>query len=274
MFGEIYFTGTLNAKGTSGLYDTYLTIYNNTDEVQYADGLAIVESKFTNASTDQILTAANDPEANFTAQAIYVIPGSGNEVKIEPGKSIKIVDQAIDWNQQVPGALNHTDADFEWYDETTSSSVKDTDNPSVKNLDKWFSYSATIWLPSNQCNRSYALVRFPEGMTAEKFLAENIGDYEYINAATGKKMNGTKCYLINYDWIIDGVNLCPTEKWTSGALSAACDMSYAAISEKNSDKNRFGKKFTRKITGVSADGNNVLMDTNDSASDFEVTSVK
>ena len=87
-------------------------------------------------------------------------------------------------------------------------------------------------------------------------------------------MNGTKCYLINYDWIIDGVNLCPTEKWTSGALSAACDMSYAAISEKNADKNRFGKKFTRKITGVSADGNNVLMDTNDSASDFEVTSVK
>lgn len=274
VFGEIYFTGTLNAKGTSGLYDTYLTIYNNTDEVQYADGLAIVESKFTNASTDQILTAANDPEANFTAQAIYVIPGSGNDVKIEPGKSIKIVDQAIDWNQQVPGALNHTDADFEWYDETTSSSVKDTDNPSVKNLDKWFSYSATIWLPSNQCNRSYALVRFPEGMTAEKFLAENTGDYEYINAATGKKMNGTKCYLINYDWIIDGVNLCPTEKWTSGALSAACDMSYAAISEKNADKNRFGKKFTRKITGVSAEGNNVLMDTNDSASDFEVTSVK
>lgn len=274
VFGEIFFTGTLNAKGTNGLYDTYVTIYNNTDEVLYADGLAIVESKLTNASTDQILTPANDPEANFTAQAIYVIPGSGTDVKIEPGQSIKLVDQAINWGDEVPGALNHTDADFEWYDETSSASVKDTDNPSVPNLDKWYSYSATIWLPSNQCNRSYALVRFPEGMTAEKFLADYVGDYEYVNSATGTQMKGTKCYLIKYDWIIDGVNLCPTEKWTMGSLSVATDMSYAAISEKNADKNRFGKKFARKQAGVSAAGNIILMDTNDSASDFEVISVK
>lgn len=275
VFGELFLTGTLNAKGSGGLYDSYFTIYNNTDEVQYADGIAIVESKILNSSTDQILTAANDPEANFTVGAIYVIPGSGSDVKIEPGQSIKIVDQAIDWrSDETPDALDHSDADFEWYDETTSATVKDTDNPDVPNLDKWFSYSLTIWIPSQQCNRSYALVKFPEGMTAENFLAEYAGDYEYINAATGKTMPGTKCYLIKYDWIIDGVNLCPTETWTSGALSVACDMSYAAISDKNSDKNRYGLKFARKVAGVSAEGNVILMDTNDSASDFEVKPVK
>lgn len=274
VFGEIFFTGTLNAKGTSGLYDTYFTIYNNTDEVQYADGLAIVESKLLNTSTDQILTEANFPENNFTAQTVYVIPGNGQSVAIQPGESIKIVDQAIDWNAQVTGALNHTDADFEWYDESSSASVVDTDNPSVPNLDKWYGYSPTIWIPSNQCNRSYALVRFPQGMTASQFLADYDGTYKYVNAATGKEMNGTKCYLIKYDWIIDGVNLCPTEKWTSGALSTAVDMSYAAISDKNADKNRFGKKFVRKTSGKSPAGNIVLMDTNDSASDFEVVPVK
>ena len=77
VFGEIYTTGSPNAKGTSGLYDTYFTIYNNTDEVQYADGLAIVESKLLNSRTEKILTATTDPEANFTAQTVYVIPGSG-----------------------------------------------------------------------------------------------------------------------------------------------------------------------------------------------------
>lgn len=274
VFGELFFTGTLNAKGTSGLYDTYLTIYNNTDEVQYADGLAIVESKILNTATDQILTEANYRENNFTVQTVYVIPGSGQEVAIQPGESIKIVDQAIDWNEQVPGALNHTDADFEWYDESSSASVVDTDNPSVPNLIKWYSYSPTIWIPSNQCNRSYALVRFPEGMTAETFLAQQDGTYTYINAATGKEMTGNKCYLIKYEWILDGVNLCPTEKWVQGALSVATDMSYAAISEKNSDKNRFGHKFVRKTSGVSAAGNTILMDTNDSAADFEVVAVK
>lgn len=274
VFGEIYFTGSLNAAGTNGLYDTYFTIYNNTDEVLYADGLAIAESKFTNASDDKILTDANQRDANFTAQTIYVIPGDGKSVPVQPGESIKIVDQAIDWNAEVTGALNHTDADFEWYDESSNSKVVDTDNPAVPNLDKWFSYSPTIWIPSNQCNRSYALIRFPEGMTADKFLAEQSGDYTYINAATGTEMNGTKCYLIKYDWIIDGVNLCPTEKWIQGALSAAVDMKYAAISEKNADKGRFGKKFARKVSGTSAKGNTVLQDTNDSSADFGIVNVK
>ena len=89
VFGEVYFAGSPNAAGTNGLYDTYLTIYNNTDEVQYADGIAIVESKLTNASTDRILTAANQRDANFTVQTVYVIPGSGKDVAINPGESIK-----------------------------------------------------------------------------------------------------------------------------------------------------------------------------------------
>ncbi|HBN63496.1 MAG: DUF4876 domain-containing protein [Muribaculaceae bacterium] len=272
VFGEVYFAGSPNAAGTNGLYDTYLTIYNNTDEVQYADGIAIVESKLTNASTDRILTAANQRDANFTVQTVYVIPGSGKDVAINPGESIKIVDQAIDWSNQVAGALNHTDADFEWYDEVTTGTIRDTDNPAVPNLEKWFSYSNTIWLPSNQCNRSYAIVRFPEGMTAEKFLSEQNGEYSYINAATGKEMAGTKCYLIKYEWILDGINLSPKEGWTLGALSTSVDASYAAIADAKVDKTRFGKKFVRKVAGVSAAGNTVLMDTNDSANDFNVVS--
>lgn len=279
VFGEIYFAGTPNATGSNGLYDSFLTIYNNSDEVQYADGLAIVESKLTNGYTDEILDEKNLPVNNFTVQAVYVIPGSGHDVAIEPGKSIKIVDQAIDWSAEknIPNALNHTDADFEWYDVVTTGSIRDTDNPDVPNLDKWFSYSATIWLPSNQCNRSYALVRLPQGMTSDRFLSDSKGDYQYKNSITGKIMNGTKCYLIDYSWILDAVNLCPTETYNASsnlALSPAADASYAAVSEKKSDKARFGKKFVRKQAGTSVNGNVILQDTNDSASDFTVVSAK
>lgn len=277
VFGEIYFSGSPNAAGTNGLKDSYFTIYNNSDQVQYADGLAIVESKFFNGSTDRILTETNLPANNFTVQTVYVIPGNGSQVAVQPGKSIKIVDQAIDWSAEVAGALNHTDADFEWYDEVTTGSVRDTDNPAVPNLDKWFSYTKTIWIPSNQCNRSYALVRFPAGMTAETFLASQKGDYKYVNAATGKEMNGTNCYLIDYDWILDGVNLVPTETYNASpvlALRPSADAGYAAISDKKTDKNRFGLKFIRKIAGESADGHEILQDTNDSGQDFEVISAK
>ncbi|MCM1077253.1 MAG: DUF4876 domain-containing protein [Bacteroides sp.] len=275
VFGEIYASGSLNAKGTGGLRDAYFTIFNNSDEVQYADGLAIVESKLDNGNTNQILTTANLPENNFTVQTVYVIPGSGKDVAIQPGESIKIVDQAIDWNKQVAGALNLTDADFEWFDEVVSNPGLDTDNPAVPNLEKWYSYSATIWIMNNQCNRSYALVRFPEGMTAEKFLAEQDGTYTYINASfPDRELVGKNCYLIKNEWIIDGVNLAPKEGWVMGALSAVHDASYAAISEIERDTNRFGKKFARKEAGVSAAGHKILMDTNDSAVDFSIVSVK
>ncbi|MDE6801847.1 MAG: DUF4876 domain-containing protein [Muribaculaceae bacterium] len=274
VFSEIFVTGSLNAKGTGGLYDSYFRIYNNTDEVQYADGLAIVESKLTNTDNNTIVTPEAQRNVNFLAQTVYVIPGGGHDVAIQPGQSIKIVDQAINWGEEVSGALDHRDADFEWYDEVTTGSIRDTDNPSVPNLDKWFSYSATIWLPSNQCNRSYALVKFPEGMTAEAFLATYVGDYTYISSVTGKEMVGNKCYRIPHSWIVDGVNLCPTEVYTISALDSSIDMSYKAISEKNSDKNRFGNVFIRRQSGISTTGNVVLMDTDDSAHDFEVKPVR
>ena len=70
------------------------------------------------------------------------------------------------------------------------------------------------------------------------------------------------------------MNLCNDEQWTQGALSTAIDMSYASISTKKSDANRFGKKFVRKVSGTSPAGKVVLMDTNDSASDFEVVSAR
>lgn len=279
VFGEIYFAGTPNATGSNGLYDSYFTIYNNSDEIQYADGLAIVESKLINGYTDEILDQKNYPENNFTVQTVYVIPGSGHDVAIEPGKSIKIVDQAIDWSAEksIPDALNHTDADFEWYDVVTTGSIRDTDNPDVPNLDKWFSYSPTIWVPSNQCNRSYALVRMPEGMTADNFLADRKGDYKYKNSVTGKIMDGTKCYLVDYSWILDAVNLCPTETYNASSnltLSPVADASYAAVTEKKADKARFGRKFARKQAGISVNGNVVLQDTNDSGADFDIVSAK
>ena len=267
IFSEIYAAGSPNAAGTSGLKDSYFRIYNNTDQTIYADGIGIAESSFTNAANNnfEILTPANDRETNFTAQTIWVIPGNGTEHPILPGQSIKIVDQAIDWSEQVAGALNHTDADFEWYDDHKL----DTDNPSVPNLNKWYSYSATIWIMNNQCNKSYALVKFPEGMTAENYLASYNGTYTYIGA-TGKEMTNNKSYLIPLTWIIDGVNLGTNDSYENGALSKTIDISHAAISDITRDPKRFGKKFVRKVSNE-ANGVTYLQDTNDSAADFHVT---
>ena len=269
VFSEMYVSGTLNAKGSGGLLDVFFKIYNNTDEVLYADGLAICESQMLNTTSNKILTEASFPENNFTTQVVYVIPGKGTDVPVQPGESLLIVDQAIDWSAEMPAALDLRNADFEWYDEVTSGSVMDTDNPDVPNLDKWFSYSPTIWRVSIQCNRSYALVRFPQGMTAEQYLANYAGDYDYIGV-TGKQMTASKCYRVPNDWIIDGVNMCIASKFTQAALSPQIDMSYTSIADEDLVTLRCSRKFVRKQAGTSPAGNVILQDTNDSANDFVI----
>ena len=43
---EIFFTGTLQSSGKQYYGDGYVKIYNNTDHMLYADGVALMESKF------------------------------------------------------------------------------------------------------------------------------------------------------------------------------------------------------------------------------------
>lgn len=271
IISEIYATGSPKADGKSGLRDAYIRIYNNSAETLYADGLAFVESDFTNSTTTnyEILTPANDRNINFTVGAVWVIPGNGQDVPVAPGEYITIADQAINWGEQVSGALDLTGADFEWYDDH----AMDTDNPAVPNLDKWFSYSKTIWIMNNQCLKSYALVRFPKGTTAESYLAGYKGEYDYIST-TGKEMHKSNAYLIPNEWIIDGVNLSNSEQYVYGALAPSIDSSFASISDKKADPNRFGKKFVRKTSYTTADGRTVLQDTDDSAADFQLVSAK
>lgn len=272
VISEIYAAGSPNATGKSGLKDSYVRIYNNSSETLYADGLAFCESDFVNSRTNDytILTPENDLNVNFTVGTVWVIPGSGKDVPVKPGEYITLADQAIDWSAQVEGALDLTGADFEWYDDH----ALDTDNPSVPNLDKWFSYSATIWIMSNQCNRSYALVRMPEGMTAEDYIAGYKAPYTYIHPTTGKEMTKQNACRIPNGWIVDGVNLGNRETFVHGALAPSIDASFASISDKNADPARFGKKFIRKEATVTPDGRVILQDTDNSAADFILTSAR
>lgn len=272
VISEIYL-GSLNATGKGLLYDSYIEIYNNTDETIYADGLAICEGSLNNSTSYPELTPA--PEEEFLVGTVYVIPGNGTDHPIAPGKSIKIVDQAIDWAASVDGALNHTDADFEWYDEVTIGTIRDTDNQSVPNLEKWYSYSATIWILSQQANRSYAIARIPEGIDAKSYLADYSTSLSYYFTFTNKYVTQNNKYYIPLSWIVDGVNLCPASTQLFLCLPPAIDISYKSINDDpQSASDRAYRKFVRREAGKSPEGNIILQDTDDSAADFEIVNIK
>ena len=271
VISEIYL-GSLNATGKGLLYDSHISIYNNTDEVIYADGLAICEGSLNNTTSYPDLTPT--PEERFLVGTVYVIPGNGTEHPIDPGKSITIVDQAIEWSADVTGAQDYRDADFEWYDEVTIGTIRDTDNPSVPNLDKWYSYSATIWILSQQANRSYAIARIPEGVTAESYLKDYTCSYTYYFTFTENYITRENQYYIPLDWIIDGVNLSPASSQEFLCLPPSIDISYKSINDDpQSAADRAYRMFVRREAGKSADGNSILQDTDDSAKDFKIVNI-
>lgn len=271
VISQIYL-GSLNATGKGLVYDSHISIFNNTDETIYADGLAICEGALNNTTAYPDLTPI--PEEKFLVGTVYVIPGNGTEHPIEPGKSITIVDQAIDWSTDINGAQDYRNADFEWYDEVTVGTVRDTDNPSVPNLDKWYSYSATIWILSQQANRSYAIARIPEGITAESFLKDYSCSYTYYFTFTEKYLTRDNQYYIPLDWIIDGVNLSPANTQQFLCLPPSVDISYKSINDDpQSASDRAYRMFVRREAGKSAAGNIILQDTDDSANDFKIVNI-
>lgn len=259
IFEEIFFTGTQTPEAKQYRGDSYFKIYNNSDEVIYADGYVIAESKFlTVTKYDYRPNIMNEA---FASSAIYMIPGSGRDVPVEPGKSIIICDQAINHLELNSNSFDLSTADFEWYDETSSS--LDTDNPAVPNLIKVYSESKTIWILHNQGNKSYALAKL--GVNTDQFIADYKYDYEYDSSS--RVMTGT-AYKIPNNWIIDAVNVSNKSTFEWIVTAPTLDMGWTYCAEVSGDNTRYGKSVQRKVLSVTADGRNILQDTNNSTVDL------
>ena len=112
VLAEIFFTGTETPEKKQYTGDKYFRIYNNSSDTLYADRLMIAESEFTTVKKYNY-----DPDIMkdaFAAGAIYVVPGTGKDYPVLPGKSILIVDNAINHTEANPNTFDLTKADFEW----------------------------------------------------------------------------------------------------------------------------------------------------------------
>ena len=141
---EIFFTGTLRSTGKQYYGDGYVEIFNNTDHILYADGIALVESDFT--STQKYDYRPDIRKDTMSIQALYVIPGSGTDHPVMPGEGFILCDVGIDHRVANPNSFDLSKADYEWYDESNSPSNMDIDSETVPNLDKWYCYTNSFWV--------------------------------------------------------------------------------------------------------------------------------
>lgn len=266
VIAEVFPSGTLN-QATNKQYngDQYFRIYNNSDETLYADGLVIMESEF--ATVRKMNYMPDIMNKAVTVQVVAMIPGSGKDYPVEPGKSIVICDNALNHKEANPASADLSGADFEWFTNSTSSSMVDVDNPAVPNLNMLYNYTKTIWILNKQANKAYLIGRLPKEVSPEDYLDKYTYTYKY-ELASGTISKDITGYYFPNEWIIDAVNLSPKNSYVWNVTNSALDMGFAYIGLNSTIAENAGKAVVRKIEKI-VNGREVLKDTNNSSEDFD-----
>lgn len=264
IISEIFFSGTLQPSGNPYYGDDYITLYNNTDHIIYADGLSIVEGKF--VTSEKLDVTPDIMSEAMTIQAIYTIPGDGRSVPVLPGHTLLLCDNAIDHRHNNPQSFDLSHADFEWYDVSSSPSHLDIDSP-TPNLDKWYCYTKSYWLLHNRGLRCYALARIPIERT--KYLSEYLYTYNYeIVTTAGVFPMSQTTYRLPNEWVVDAVCLSVPSMYAWQGMSPLLDCGWTYCGRYNNDSQRYFHSVRRREQYITPEGRTVLQDTNNSTLDF------
>ena len=260
VISEVFFTGTSTDDGKSYSGDQYIIITNNSDVTLYADSIAVLESAF--LTTDKQDYTPDIMSTHFSVQACYMIPGDGKSVPVEPGESLKLAVNAINHTAEQPNSIDMSDADFEFYDESSIPSFTDVDG-AAPNLDKWYCYTATIYQFHSRGFNAMAIAKMQT--SKEDWLENYVYDatYMFVFGDFSTEMTKRGIYKVPNEWILDGVNLSIESMRAWNVLDASIDAGWTYCGKVDRDETRFNKSVIRK-----QDANGKYIDTNNSTNDF------
>lgn len=271
IFKEVYFSGVKDYYFKDGFYE----IYNNSDEVQYLDGviLGIVDEGMpvnTYEPTNSIWVDANGnlldryPMANYT----MYFPGNGTEHPLQPGKSVVVAAYPIDHSSRElgdsdsPSPVNLSRADWDIF--CGPYSTIDIDVPNIPNLDYAFHTFGIEFMPSTS-GQALILAKLPNGQKVADFVA----NADNFMTAPGKTQDHL---MIPSDYVIDGIEIvrAPVNERYKNLLPKT-DMGMAWVDGSNNsslaDASYSGKSLRRKVASVE-NGITKFKDTNNSSVDF------
>ncbi|MCY1719157.1 DUF4876 domain-containing protein [Prolixibacteraceae bacterium Z1-6] len=255
---ELYVSGSRTPEGKNYNADAFVEIYNNSDKVLYSDGLCF-------GTVHPITTFRPSPwvdsEGNLLDRIpcwafVAIVPGSGTDYPIQPGKSFVIALNGINHRDDPngnPNSIDLSNADWEFCVEDNGYYV---DAPGVPN----------ILMQKVSLMGVRAMVLSLKGQVSILFRlpSTNIGE-EFTNPDNFMIQPGgsERCFMVPYSWVIDGVeNVQLNDLGVYKRLPTSIDLGY--IQHRGS-----GEKVSirRKVKEV-INGRVVYMDTNNSTEDF------
>lgn len=269
VISEIYSTGAANDAYSIMFKDQFVEIYNNSEEVEYVDGLYLAYLAPQRAGSDptsEVVTTLPIGD-NVYASKILQFPGSGTDYPVEPGTAIRVALNAINYLEATPEAYttDNSTADFDTYAvdwlqslARTGNPYFDIDNPDVPTMNCIYLFVANGGFFNLDNAPSLALLELDANPAIE---ANIVSDPDVTSQLSYVKLPA--------DAIIDGVDVLET----SGAsaykrLPSAIDAGFAYVIDLG-NSNYTGKSLRRKVSKTLANGRVVLMDTNNSGNDFE-----
>jgi len=252
--------------------DAFVEIFNNSSETLYADGMYIANLSGGSGSdgSTAIYTVLTDTDYVYT-DVMSQIPGDGTEYAVEPGKSIVIALNAVNYKEgstNAEGELDNTDATLEHYSVDWleaqgrfGNTFFETDNPAVPNMTNIYMFDATNFFRLTTSSASVVLVNSDASFS----------DADIVTYTTPGTTNEFKLMKIAVDKVVDGVDILDNSaaseyKRTPSSIDAGFTyvnadgaVSYTGLSSR------------RKVDEVATArfGRTILMDTDNSTVDFE-----
>lgn len=257
LISKIYSAGSKDSKNKNYLAGRYIELYNNSDETVDIAGLylGLIETNSSPAYTLGLV-----PDTIFMKQ-IFRIP-TDKSYMVAPGQSIIITNSAIDHTQTAMNAFEHNllNADFEAKDQQG----KTTNNPDVPALELIYTAFSAISNMNLSQGGPGGIVIFE----TEEDVANWPKAYSY------GKTTGTKWMKLPAKYILDGVDVLKNTAQTGvdanlKRLYDYIDAGYAYI---NAASGYNGEVMYRKVQSTTEDGRKILSDTNNSLSDFAISS--
>ena len=257
---EIYYSGSTTSAGKAYSADQYIEIFNNTSEIQYADGISLLEHE-SYGNGDNFWANIKD---TIVVKMIWTIPGDGKQVPVLPGKSIVLAQDGINHRDDPNGnplsPVNLGNADCEFY--VLKQPEADLDSPAVPNLiEDLFVFRGNDVVFHVGGGSALAIAKIPGKTNGERKA--------YLNKNLVSKIlssgSGSSYYVkVANEYILDAVEVFIDEtRAIYKRFPPELDAGYTYVASGSGS----GKCIRRKIKEIT-DGRAIYQDTNNSTEDF------
>lgn len=251
LISKVYYSGTKDNMSRNYTTDSYIEIFNNSDDVQYLDGkyLALAESV-----SPAAYPAKDNPDSIYLRQCCR-FPGTGADYPVQPGASVVIAAKsARDHRADAETSIDLSGADFE------VKVIDGSGNPDVPMLP--FIHNSTTVQSLNLLN----------GGPNAVILFETDEDVSAWPKVYQKgKTSGELFLRMHKKWVTDGVECLKKPAQSdpdvnTKRLQDEIDAGYVVISSVNG----YNHESVERKVSRSTDGRYYLTDTNNSSADFVV----